>query len=159
MNPLNLGRAESIQKWMLTLAVVGVTWLTLADVRRQSFLQQKVYWGGGSRYVEIARQGDRWCYQGWSPNGRMVASIHPQGEDHYQIYGFPVPLKPIDRDTIELGDSIYQSLPHMAVEGTPELERCLSSSGAYRHQIAPERASNLNEPRNGMNGLNKVIVE
>ncbi len=151
MNRLNSGRAESIQKWMLTLAVVGVTLLTLKDVRRQSFPQQKVdwaflqqgvYWGGGSRYVEIARQGDRWCYQGWSPNGRMVASIHPQGEDH-QIHGFPVPLKQTDGNTIGLGDSIYQSLPHMAVERTPELERCLAISGAYKHQIDPERASNL----------------
>ena len=46
-------------------------------------LEEGLYWGGGSRYIQIVKQAsptgdadrDRYCYQGSSSNGTMISSL------------------------------------------------------------------------------------
>ncbi len=47
-------------------------------------LEEGLYWGGGSRYIQIAKKAsptgdadrDRYCYQGFSSNGTMIVSLN-----------------------------------------------------------------------------------
>lgn len=44
-------------------------------------IEEGLYWGGGSRYIRIAKQAsptgdaDRICYHGFSPNGSTIVSL------------------------------------------------------------------------------------
>jgi len=69
-------------------------------------LEEGLYWGGGSRYIRIAKQAsptgdrdrDRICYQGFSPNGSMIVSLklviprYQTGID-YEVYSLQTPKK------------------------------------------------------------------
>ncbi len=69
-------------------------------------LEEGLYWGGGSRYIRIAKQAsptgdkdrDRVCYQGFSPNGSMIVSLnlviprYQTGID-YEVYSLQDPKK------------------------------------------------------------------
>ncbi len=65
-------------------------------------LEEGLYWGGGSRYIRIAKQAEskdrqeRICYHGFSPNGSMIVSLklaiprYQTGID-YEVYTLQVP--------------------------------------------------------------------
>ena len=67
-------------------------------------IEEGLYWGGGSRYIRIAKQAspkgnsdsDRVCYHGFSPNGSTIVSLklviprYQTGID-YEIYRLESP--------------------------------------------------------------------
>ncbi len=69
-------------------------------------LEEGLYWGGGSRYIQIAKKssltgdadGDRYCYQGYSSNGMLISSLklkiprYQTGID-YEVYVLESPQK------------------------------------------------------------------
>jgi hypothetical protein len=75
-------------------------------VKSAQALEEGLYWGGGSRYIRIAKQAsstgdkdrDRICYHGFSPNGSMIVSLklliprYQTGID-YEVYSLQTPKK------------------------------------------------------------------
>jgi len=67
-------------------------------------IEEGLYWGGGSRYIRIAKQAsptrnsdsDRVCYNGFSPNGSTIVSLklviprYQTGID-YEVYSLESP--------------------------------------------------------------------
>ncbi|PZO37674.1 MAG: hypothetical protein DCF19_18500 [Pseudanabaena frigida] len=67
-------------------------------------IEEGLYWGGGSRYIRIAKQAssmgnsdsDRVCYHGFSPNGSVITSLkleiprYQTGID-YEVYRLQAP--------------------------------------------------------------------
>ena len=67
-------------------------------------IEEGLYWGGGSRYIRIAKQAssmgnsdsDRVCYQGFSPNGSVITSLkleipRYQTGINYEVYRLQAP--------------------------------------------------------------------
>ncbi|MBD2179003.1 hypothetical protein H6F42_18940 [Pseudanabaena sp. FACHB-1998] len=54
---------------------------TFISVKSAEALEEGLYWGGGSRYIRIAKQEassdrqERICYHGFSPNGSTITSL------------------------------------------------------------------------------------
>ncbi len=67
-------------------------------------IEEGLYWGGGSRYIRIAKQAEskdrkeRICYHGFSPNGSTIVSLkleiprYQTGID-YEVYTLQAPKK------------------------------------------------------------------
>jgi hypothetical protein len=87
-----------------SIAAIALSSLSISsDVQA---LEEGLYWGGGSRYIRIAKQAsptgdkdrDRICYQGFSPNGSMIVSLnlviprYQTGID-YEVYSLQDPKK------------------------------------------------------------------
>lgn len=85
---------------VISLAIAGITFSTAVDAVQA--IAEGVYWGGGSRYIQIAKRINkgqnadeaRVCYQGFSANGSMISSLqltiprYQTGMD-YEVYTVP----------------------------------------------------------------------
>ena len=91
--------SKSISLCSLSIAITCITSLT--SVGAAQAISEGVYWGGGSRYIQIAKRvyngqnsdDVRVCYQGFSSNGSTIASLklkiprYQTGID-YEVYTF-----------------------------------------------------------------------
>jgi hypothetical protein len=99
-----------------------------------------------SRYIQIAKQGDRLCYQG-TGRGRTIASVspHPTIQGLYRIDGWEDAILQQERsDTLAFGsEKLRQPYPIDATI-TPEidadLQACLDSTTVYHQQFPPGRS-------------------
>lgn len=138
---------------LMLRVVATLTMLCLAESAVAKPLQPGTYWGGGSRYITIMRQGnDRMCYMGSShPDKAIVASILPVRENPklYSIYGFgSIALLQQDEKTLLFGalsgrrTSLIQSSEYR-IEGsrtlTNELRQCLNSRKPFYKKIVSSR--------------------
>jgi hypothetical protein len=86
-----------------------LTILTLVSISASANgipLQQGFY-NSGSRYIEIATDGERFCYQGISNHGVTTASLYPDGTvpDRYRIYQFDgVTIQQVNSTTLAVQD-------------------------------------------------------
>jgi hypothetical protein len=100
-----------------SMVAIALSSLTISsDVQA---LEEGLYWGGGSRYIRIAKQvsstgdRDRICYQGFSPNASMIVSLklviprYQTGID-YEVYTLQAPLK---GNSVELSIQQYAYSP------------------------------------------------
>jgi hypothetical protein len=128
-------------------------------------IEEGLYWGGGSRYITIARRvtkefGDRVCFSGFSPNGSMIASLslkiprYQTGID-YEVYtldgaksNLAIQQYAFKRDQITFGKLVGRFVREGLVykyEGdtrsmkSPELQDCLNSAQPYFKQIPSGR--------------------
>ena len=82
--------------YSIAAIALSFNFLTINEVQA---IEEGLYWGGGSRYIRIAKQAsptgnsdsDRVCYNGFSPNGSTIVSLklviprYQTGID-YEIY-------------------------------------------------------------------------
>jgi hypothetical protein len=93
----------------------------------------------GSKYIQIAKQGDRLCYRGMSNNGVTIASLIPSRNGFYQINGWSDGfVKQVDAEHLSLGD-INNMTPYpidreSSSEITPNLQACLDSTEPFFKQ-------------------------
>ncbi len=93
----------------------------------------------GSKYIQIAQQGDRRCYRGMSNNGVTIASLVPSRNGFYQINGWPNSfVKQVDSDHLSLGH-INHMMPYpidreSSGEISPNLQACLDSPAPFFKQ-------------------------
>lgn len=100
----------------------------------------------GSRYIQIAAQGDRLCYQGSTVNGSTTASLRPMSAmpGFYQIHGWDdIFLKQETTDTILFGTK-HQLGPYPADYSLPRdvnqiLQACLDSREDFFQQETVQR--------------------
>lgn len=83
---------------------VGCLGSNLLVSDRVHAIEEGLYWGGGSRYIRIAKQAEskdlkeRICYHGFSPNGSTIVSLkleiprYQTGID-YEVYVLQAPKK------------------------------------------------------------------
>ncbi|PZU99982.1 MAG: hypothetical protein DCE90_01465 [Pseudanabaena sp.] len=127
-------------------------------------LEEGTYWGGGSRYITIAKRTDtgkkeesqRFCYQGFSNNGSLIASLklsiprYQTGVD-YEVYtlqdgqkkgranNLAIQQYAFKREEIIFGNlvgrfvrgSVYKREDNFTTERSPELTECLNSNKPY----------------------------
>jgi hypothetical protein len=93
----------------------------------------------GSKYIQIAKQGDRLCYRGMSNNGVTIASLIPSRNGFYQINGWSDGfVKQVDTEHLSLGN-INNMTPYpidreSSSEITPNLQACLDSTEPFFKQ-------------------------
>ena len=124
-------------------------------------IKEGLYWGGGSRYITIARKvtkqfGDRHCYSGFSANGAMIASLnlkiprYQTGID-YEVYtldgienNLAVQQYAFKREEVVFGTlvgrfvrdgAVYTREANADKARSPELQECLNSNRPYFKQI------------------------
>lgn len=87
-----------------SIAAIAFSTISFAFISSQSAeaLEEGLYWGGGSRYIRIAKQEassdrpERICYHGFSPNGSTIVSLklaiprYETGID-YEVYLLEAP--------------------------------------------------------------------
>lgn len=73
----------------MTVVAVVVSSISLPALATPLPLQVGTYYGGGSRYIQIAAKGERLCFHGFGTRGATVASITPDPslEGFYRIHG------------------------------------------------------------------------
>lgn len=141
-------------------------------VKSAQALEEGLYWGGGSRYITIVKKAntgqkgdrDRFCYQGFSNNGSLVASLkltiprYQTGMDYeiYSLQGSALNTKTnlavqqfaFKRDEITFGSlvgrfvrggMIYKREGDVGAQLSPELQECLNSRKPYFKQILSGR--------------------
>ncbi len=142
------------------------------SVQSVQALEEGLYWGGGSRYIRIAKKeasgdrSERVCYQGFSANGSMIASLklkiprYETGID-YEVYvlesskknnstnqnDFAILQYAFSPEKITFGKlvkrfvkgSVYVREGVAATDTTPELQECLKSNQPYFKQITSGR--------------------
>ncbi len=70
-----------MKKIFYSIAAIACISSNLIVTKAAHALEEGLYWGGGSRYIQIAQRasstsdGDRVCYHGFSPNGSTIASL------------------------------------------------------------------------------------
>jgi hypothetical protein len=112
---------------------------------RSLSLQPGVY-RVASRYIQIAKQGDRLCYQG-TGRGRTIASVspHPTLVGLYRIDGWDDTILQQERsDTLSFGSEKLRHPYPIDATITPEisadLQACLDSTTVYHQQFPPGRS-------------------
>lgn len=149
----------------LGFAIACATFSTAVDAVQA--IAEGVYWGGGSRYIQIAKRINkgqsaddvRVCYQGFSSNGSMIASLqltiprYQTGMD-YEVYTIPSVTKEFgvlaiqqfafSRDKILFGNLVgrmvskgieYKLDPNFPTGRSPELQACLNTDQKFLKRI------------------------
>lgn len=109
--------------------------LLLGNAAIATALEPGIYWGGGSRYIQIAQQGDRFCYHGFSPNGSTVASLLPNRSQPglYHVYGMKgATLSQSSARTLWFGAAQYSYDSNSRLSS--QLQQCLNSPRLYFQQ-------------------------
>jgi hypothetical protein len=99
-----------------------------------------------SRYIQIAKQGDRLCYQG-TGRGRTIASVspHPTIRGLYRIDGWEDAILQQERsDTLAFGSEKSRQPYPIDATITPEidadLQACLDATTVYHQQFPAGRS-------------------
>ncbi|OIP72612.1 MAG: hypothetical protein AUK48_11065 [Oscillatoriales cyanobacterium CG2_30_44_21] len=143
---------------LIAAIVVSIFSANLISLTAEA-LEEGTYWGGGSRYITIAKKTDtaqkegdeRFCYQGFSNNGSLIASLkltiprYQTGID-YEVYTLQDPENnlAIQQYAFKRSEIIFGSLVGRFVKGTvykreenliagrsPDLAECLNSNKPY----------------------------
>jgi hypothetical protein len=100
-----------------------------------------------SRYIQIAKQGDRICYRGMG-RGSTIASVssHPTKVGLYRIDGWDDAILQQERsDTLSFGSEKLRQPYPIDASITPgiseDLQACLDSTTVYHKQLPPGRGA------------------
>lgn len=143
-----LNRVINLASTTLALTT-GTVMGTAADVTAQNLpLRSSTYFAGGGGYVQIAVQGERICYRGFSGRGSVVASLTPDPENSgfYKINGLEdLVFAQQDNRTILMGP-ISQLDRYKADNRSPSptntiLQQCLDSNQPFYRRTDGTRGS------------------
>lgn len=105
-------------------------------------LQEGIYYGGGSRYIQIAAKGERLCFHGYSGRGAAIASItpNPSSEGFYRIYGgIGSVLYQQDLKTLLFGSTdrlfSYEADNNLEWNISNSLQKCLESDAPFEERF------------------------
>lgn len=105
-------------------------------------LQKGIYYGGGSRYIQIAAKGERLCSHGYSGRGATVASITPDPslEGFYRINGWTdTVLYQQDLKTLLFGSTNnllpYEADDNLSQDISGSLQQCLESNTLFQRRF------------------------
>jgi hypothetical protein len=93
----------------------------------------------GSKYIQIANAGGRWCYQGSSSRGMTIASLRPSRNGRYAINGWEDSfVQQQDADHLLFGSS-ENMLPYVLNQESSStlsepLQDCLNSTEPFFQQ-------------------------
>ncbi len=90
--------------YSIVAIAIGCFSSNLVEIGEAQAIEEGLYWGGGSRYIRIAKQAssmgnsdsDRVCYHGFSPSGSVITSLkleiprYQTGID-YEVYRLQAP--------------------------------------------------------------------
>ncbi|MCC3405563.1 MAG: hypothetical protein JGK17_08210 [Microcoleus sp. PH2017_10_PVI_O_A] len=129
--------------YCIDLGLIAVFSIALATEKSLAALplQEGVYHGGGSRYIQIAQKANIICFKGFSPNGVTVASVtaDPIRQNSYKINGFDgIVLRQQDKDTLFFGPA-NQLIKYIENSGfsrdlDSDLQQCLNSQKPFFKQ-------------------------
>ena len=152
---------------IVAIALTSIGSIFMAVSAAQA-LEEGLYWGGGSRYIQIVKQAsptgdadrDRYCYQGSSSNGTMISSLklviprYQTGID-YEVYSLQgsknnlsIQQNAASQDKITFGTLVgrfvreglvYKRERDTGKERSPDLQGCLNSTKPYFKQISSGR--------------------
>jgi len=156
----------------LIASIVGVSIVSVFSANLISSsaeaLEEGTYWGGGSRYISIAKrtstakkgEDERFCYQGFSNNGSLIASLklkiprYQTGTD-YEVYtlqgvrnNLAIQQYAFKREEIIVGSLVgrfvrdgltYKREDVNSTEQSPEMAKCLNSDRPYFKQITQKK--------------------
>ncbi|MBF2026207.1 MAG: hypothetical protein IGS48_05480 [Oscillatoriales cyanobacterium C42_A2020_001] len=120
-------------------------WLVFTEVANALPLQPGSY-SWGSKYIQIAKKGDRFCYQGFSARATLIASLspHPKYPNLHQIAGSKeMVVRQDSPDQLSYG-SVNHLLPYprdrqFGSELTAEMKQCLNAQKPYYKQKTSTR--------------------
>lgn len=128
-----------------TISIAVPFWLAFSPLAQAMPLQPGAY-SWGSKYIQIAQKGDRWCYQGFVARATSIASITPDPEHSglYQLTGMKNAVLRQDKlDQISYGSQEnllpYKADPEFGTELTAEMQQCLNSEKPYYKLIQATR--------------------
>ncbi len=132
-------------KPIAAIAIAFPLCCTWAAVAHALPLQPGAY-SWASNYIQIAKRGDRWCYQGFTVRATVISSMSPDPKQRhlYHIDGMKGVVLRQDRpDQISYGD-IKNLLPYAANREfgttlTAEMTQCLNAKQSYYKQIKSTR--------------------
>lgn len=126
----------------MTVAAVIVSSVSLPAFASPLPLQKGIYYGGGSRYIQIAAKGARLCFHGYSGRGATVASIIPDPslEGFYRINGWTDTVLYQQDLKILLFGSTNNLLPYKADDNLSQdisdsLQQCLESNAPFEQRF------------------------
>lgn len=122
------------------MAISIPCWLASTGIANALPLQPGSY-SWGSRYIQIAKQGDRFCYQGFSARATLIASLspHPQYAELYQLAGSKnMVVRQDSPDQLSYGsvDNLlaYPRDRQFNSELSADMKQCLNSQKPYYKQ-------------------------
>lgn len=126
----------------MTVAAAIVSSASLPAFASPLPLQQGNYYGGGSRYIQIAAKGERLCFHGYGGRGATVASItpDPSHEGFYRISGWiDTVLYQQDLKTLLFGSTNnllpYEADYDLSRDISDSLQKCLESDAPFEQHF------------------------
>lgn len=132
-------------KFVAAVAISLPTWLFWSAAAIAMPLKPGAY-SWASNYIQVAKKGSRFCYQGFSARGTFVSSLSPAPKKpgFYQLDGSKNLFLRQDNPTQISYGSLDNLLPYkvdraFGTQLTPEMQQCLNSSKPYSKQQTPTR--------------------
>lgn len=132
-------------KSIILLIMATPLWLASAVTAKALPLQPGLY-SMGSKYIQIARNGDRWCFQGFSARATSISSLSPDPKNPslYRLHGTADAVVRQERpDQLAYG-STENLLPYsvnrqIGSDLSTEMKQCLNTSRPYHKMIRSTR--------------------
>ncbi len=132
-------------KLSVVAAIALPSWLFLSELAIAMPLKPGGY-NWASNYIQIAKKGSRFCYQGFSARGTLISSLSPDSKKS-GLYRLDVSKDLLIRQDsstqISYGaiDNMlpYQVDPKFGTQLSSEMQQCLNSSKPYSKQQTAKR--------------------
>jgi hypothetical protein len=127
-------------KFAVVITIALPAWVLLSAGAIAMPLQPGAY-SSASRYIQIAKKGTRYCYQGFSARGTFVSSLSPDPKKagHYRLDGSQDLFIRQDSPTqISFGSLsnplTYKTNSEFGNQLSDDMQQCLNSSKPYSRQ-------------------------
>jgi len=127
------------------LAIATALGVTVPVAANALPLQPGVY-SSGSKYIQIASQGDRWCFQGFTARATSIASLipDPKQPNLYRLHKIKDAVIRQEQPQVLAYGSESNFLPYTRTretseELTAEMQQCLKTKTPYFKRIQSTR--------------------
>ncbi len=121
--------------------MIAITSWTFFASAAKAMPPQPGFYSWASKYIQIAKKGDRLCYQGFSSSATMVASVQQDAENPslYRLHTLKDAALKQDKPDEILYGAEDNLLPYAATKKAPqklsaEMQRCLNSKKPFIHR-------------------------
>ncbi len=128
------------------MMAIAVPFGLVGFARAEAMPLQPGAYSAGSRYIQIARRGDRWCFQGFSVRATSISSLtpDPRTPSLYRLAGTKDSVVRQDRvDQLAYGSAAnllpYPANPQFGNDLSAEMKQCLNTQKPYYKQIQSTR--------------------
>lgn len=128
------------------MVAIAVPYWLVGLARAEAMPLQPGAYSSGSRYIQLARRGDRWCFQGFSARATSISSLSPdpQMPAAYRLAGTQNSVVRQDRvGQVSYGsaDNLlpYQANLQFGNDLSAAMNQCLNSQKPYYKQIQSTR--------------------